>query len=135
MLQAVAPAFTRCRRVFLATDDAVFAQLVRQRWRNIAFTSFDLGEVDDGQARHFSDLPPPDRAIEALVNMFVLARAPVCYRTMSYLSSFCALINPSTETVTINGVINHATPFPERLLLEVEEARRTARPASITQAQ
>jgi hypothetical protein len=106
--------------VFLATDDAGFARTIRQRWPRIVFTSYDLGEVAEGKARHFSDLGVDDKAKEALVNMFLLARAPVCVRTMSYMSSFVRLINPDIRTVTVNKRIGADTPFPERQILELE---------------
>lgn len=122
MLRALEPRMSQARHVFLATDDADFSATVRQCWPQVTFTSYDRGEVVPGKARHFSALSPEDKALEALVNMYALARAPLCVRTMSYMSSFVGLIDPAIRTTTINGRIESKTPFPERDLLERERA-------------
>jgi hypothetical protein len=120
VLEVARPYLERARRVFLATDDAGFARTIRKRWRRVAFVSYDVGEVVEGLARHFSKLEADDKAREALVNMFLLARAPICIRTMSYLSSFARMINPDLRTVTVNKRLDADTPFPERQLLMLE---------------
>jgi hypothetical protein len=120
ILATAGPYLAQASRVFLATDDAGFALTIRQRWPGIRFVSYDLGEVEAGKARHFSGLSAQDKASEALVNMFLLARAPVCVRTMSYLSSFARIINPDLQTITVNRRIDAMTPFPERQILELE---------------
>lgn len=122
MLTALKPHMPSARNVFLATDDANFSVLVRQAWPEVTFTSYDRGVVMPGKARHFSAMSPEDKALEALVNMYALARAPHCVRTMSYMSSFVGLIRPSVGTTTINGKIDENTPFPERDLLLRERA-------------
>lgn len=106
--------------IFLATDDTVFATAVRAAFPAARFSSYDLGQVGPGVPRHFSDLAPSDKALEALVNIFLISRAPVCIRTSSYLSSISALANPRQRTVTINRTINKHTPFPEREILDLE---------------
>lgn len=107
-------------RVFLATDEAAIAALLRERFPHARFTSFDLGEVTPGLPRHFSALGPEDKALEALVNMFLLARAPVCVRTSSYLSALSRIANPFLRTVTVNRSSGAETLFPEREILDFE---------------
>lgn len=109
-------------RAFLATDDAAFAAALRAEFPGLDCTSYDLGEVTPGVPRHYSDLSPTDKAREALVNVFLLARAPVCLRTSSYLSAVSALANPGLRTVTINQTLGAAQPFPEGELLDRERA-------------
>jgi len=75
-----------------------------------------------GTPRHFSALSPADKALEALVNIHALARAPVCIRTSSYLSAISALVAPAMRTVTVNRTIGRAAPFPEAELLACEQA-------------
>jgi len=109
--------------VFLATDDATFAAALRAAMPGLDYTSYDLGEVESGLARHFSNLSPTDKALEALVNIFLIARAPVCVRTSSYMSAVSALANPGMRTVTINQTIGQSPPFPEHEVLERERGQ------------
>jgi len=109
-------------RLFLATDDPAFAAALRAEWPLAAITSYDLGAVPPGTPRHFSALSPADKALEALVNIHALARAPVCIRTSSYLSAISALVAPAMRTVTVNRTIGRAAPFPEAELLAREQA-------------
>ncbi|MEG8222715.1 hypothetical protein OSJ57_19150 [Sphingomonas sp. HH69] len=128
MLERLAPELTGLSspNVFLATDDAGFSAAVRHAFPSARFTSYDLGEVGDGVPRHFSQLPPSAKALEALVNIYLIARAPVCIRTSSYLSSVSALVNPDMRTVTIDKTRSKHTPFPEFELLEAEALRASA---------
>ncbi len=116
--------------IFLATDDAGFARTVRQRFPEAQFSSYDLGYVKAGAPRHFSSLGPDEKSLEALVNMHLLARAPVCVRTSSYLSAISALINPALRTITINQTQagKNALPFPELGILQSEQAQTHAVP-------
>ena len=108
-------------RVFLATDEAEFAAALRRELPGLEFTSYDLGEVAPGVPRVFSDQTPDEKALESLVNIFLIARAPVCVRTSSYLSAVSALANPELRTITINQTLSRDLPFPERELLEREQ--------------
>lgn len=119
---AAAPYLARATRVFLATDIAEAATAIRTAWPQIAFVSYDLGTVADGQPRHFSDLPADEKAREALVNIFMIADAPLCVRTSSYMSSLARVLNPDQRTITINRTLTAGTPFPERQILEHESA-------------
>lgn len=107
-------------QVFLATDDPGFARAARAALPNARFTSYDRGAVPDGMARHFSPLAPEDKALEALVNMFLIARAPVCVRTSSFLSSMARLANPAQRTITVNRTLAKQPPFPEGEILREE---------------
>jgi len=99
-------------QVFLATDDIAFSVAVRDAFPKAQFSDFELGEVAPGTPRHFAELAPEAKALEALANILLLARAPICVRTASYLSATSAIVNPEMRTLTIN-----ATPamhgFPE----------------------
>ncbi|MXO71630.1 hypothetical protein [Alteraurantiacibacter buctensis] len=105
--------------VFLATDIPAFAQVVRARFPRARFVSYDIGDVASGTARYRSTMNPDDKALEALVNSFLIARAKVCVRTVSYLSAVAAVINPQMRTITLNTLIGNDPPFPE-----LEIARR-----------
>lgn len=113
-------------RIFLATDDAAFAAAIRSRFPAARFVSYDLGKVADGIPRHFSTLAPHEKALEAAVNIFLLARAKACVRTSSFLSAMAALANPAMRTVTINAPLRRDAPFPEAEILANE--LKTARP-------
>jgi hypothetical protein len=67
-------------------------------------------------------LDPLLKAQEALTNMFLIARAPVCFRTSSFLSSFSKIINDSLRTVTVNKTVFEESPFPEKQVLQAESA-------------
>lgn len=115
------------RTVFLATDDANFAAALRARHPDVIFATYDIGDVPDGTPRHFSKLAPQDKAQEALVNIWLIARAARVFRTSSYLSAMSGLLNPAQRTVTINRTILAETPFPEQGILELEERERGMR--------
>lgn len=108
------------RRVFLATDDPSFARRIRADWPEINFISYDLGEVSDGQPRHFSNLVAYDKALEALVNIYSISHSPICVRTSSYMSSLSKIVNPDLKTVTINKTLSTAPRFPEKEVLQIE---------------
>lgn len=101
--------------VFLATDDQGFREKLMSLFPQCTFSSFELGNVRDGVARHFSNLPPADKAVEAIVNMFKLASANTCVRTLSYMSAIAPLINPSIKLITVNAA-KKPFYFPEDVL-------------------
>lgn len=107
--------------VFLATDDASFDDFVRSRWPGTAFISYTCGHPRNPSVpRHFSDMAPEDKAIEALVNILLLARAPTCIRTTSYMSAISKIANPSLITHTLNRTYRDSRLFPEREVLAEE---------------
>lgn len=108
--------------VFLATDDAGFDAYVRQRFPDTTFTSFNLGApVDASRGRHFSDMSAADKAIESLVNIFLLAAAPTCIRGASYMSAMSKIVNPALRTVTLNRTHWGSTLFPEFEIVAEED--------------
>jgi hypothetical protein len=120
MMEALAARIGTAHRIFLATDDSRFSALLRAEYADRTFVSYDLGKVEEGRPRHFSDLPADLKAQEALVNIFLIASAPLCVRTSSFMSSFSRIVNPSLITHTINKTILARTPFPEREILAAE---------------
>lgn len=116
------------REVFLATDESAFEAAVRKRFPRCRFTTYNLGEVSVGVPRHFSPLDPATKALEAIGNIFLLAAAPLCLRTSSYLSAISALANPAMATRTINRTLDGSSLFPEREVIAREEARARALP-------
>lgn len=107
--------------VFLATDDARFDEFVRSRWPDTSFISFNCGHPSDPSvARHFSDMPPQDKAIEALVNILLLARAPKCIRTTSYMSAMSKIANQELVTETLNRTYLDSRLFPEHEVIAEE---------------
>ena len=119
----VLPEDGRTREVFLATDDAQFSEIVRQEFKHVNFYSYDLGDVPNGTPRHFSDLSGSDKALEALVNAHLIARAKICIRTSSYLSALSIIINPQLVTRTIHWTLTDDLPFPERQIFSQERER------------
>ena len=109
------------RTVFLATDEPGFARAAAAVLPGATITRYDLGDVPAGTARHFSAMPPADKAKEALVNMFCLARAPLLIRTSSYLSAMAALANPAQRTITVNREAVTERTFPEAQILAREQ--------------
>ena len=124
MLDAAAPVLAGQdgRTVFLATDDTAFVCAIRSAWPKIRFVSYDIGDVPEGQPRHFSGLSPRDKAAEALVNIFLIAEARIVVRSSSFLSAIARLANPAQHTITINRTLARESPFPEREILEHEDA-------------
>lgn len=108
------------RNVFLATDDQNFEIFLKHKFANIVFVTFNLGAVDPAVPRHFSDLQPHDKALEALVNCYVIASTPVCIRTSSYLSSLSKIVNPGLQTITVNRTKAKRFMFPEDVVLGCE---------------
>lgn len=110
--------------VFLATDDIAFEAYVRRRYSQSQIKSYNLGQPNDvSRGRHFSDLPPQTKAMEALVNMFLLASAPKLIRTASYMSAISKFINPALHTVTLNRTHWGSRSYPEFEIV-AEEATR-----------
>lgn len=106
--------FRKLSYVFLATDDVLFETFVRQRFPEVSFITYNLVSlVDAPRGRHFSNMPPQDKAIEALVNIFLLAEAPVCIRGASYMSAISKIINPELRTITLNRTHWGSLEFPE----------------------
>lgn len=120
LLATAAPYLDGAKTVFLATDHAPFATRIKADWPGITFVSYDLGTVEAGMPRHFSDLPAELKAQEALVNMLCIARAPLCLRTSSYMSSLSRILNPAHRTLTVNKSLLRRTPYPELEILEAE---------------
>lgn len=112
--------------VFLATDDAGFARRIRAEFPDIAFASYDMGLVPEGEPRHFSALSPREKAQEALVNIFLISRAATVVRTSSFLSAISRLASPDQRTMTINQTLARDTPFPEFEILEHEARAQEA---------
>jgi hypothetical protein len=108
--------------VFLATDDTDFEAFVRQRFPRTVFTTYNLGSTfDTSRGRHFSDMNPEDKSIEALVNMFLLAAAPTCIRGASYMSAISKILNPALRTVSLNRTHWGSSGFPEYEILAEED--------------
>jgi hypothetical protein len=108
--------------VFLATDDSKFEEFIQQAFPAIEFITYKLGEpLDASRGRHFSDMRPEDKAIEAIVNMFLIASSKFCIRSSSYLSAISKIINPDLRTQTLNVTHWGSTEFPE---YEVNESER-----------
>jgi hypothetical protein len=107
--------------IFLATDDPDFEAFVRQILPDTSIATYNLGSpIDATRGRHFSDMSPEDKAIESLVNMFLLAAAPTCIRCASYMSAISKIINPELRTVTLNRTHWGSNGFPECEILADE---------------
>lgn len=102
-----------CKNIFVASDNSMFIEEIKEIFRPIRLTSYQLGSVTDGEPRHFSDLPNDDKAIEAIVNMILLSKSKLCIRTASYLSAWSKILNPSLKTITLNKTFEGSTHFPE----------------------
>ncbi|WP_380784373.1 hypothetical protein [Sphingomonas sp. R86520] len=107
-------------QIFLATDDASCEVALRLRYPDVSFTTYNLDDVPTGVPRHFSAMSPQDKALEAVVNIFLIASAPRCIRTSSYLSAISKISRPDLKTVTINKTLSGSTGFPERQVIGTE---------------
>lgn len=115
------------RHVFIATDDPEFQAFMLAKFPQLDFTSFNLGTAADTHGgRHFSSMSPEEKAVEALVNSLLLAQAPMCIRTSSYLSALSVIVNPALKTQTLNTDLWGSTTFPERNILDRELADNSA---------
>ena len=107
--------------VFLATDDVGFDNFLRSSLPGTSFITYTRGHPSDrATPRHFSDMAPQDKAIEALVNILLIARAPKCIRTTSYMSAISKITNPSLVTETLNRTYLESRLFPEREVIAEE---------------
>ena len=106
--------------VFLATDDAAFDARIRAQYSACRFTSYNLGSAEPGVARHFSNISADEKALEAIVNIFLIAAAPICIRTSSYLSAISKIANPAMATRTVNITLKGSKLFPEREIINAE---------------
>ncbi|MGZ4000076.1 MAG: hypothetical protein ACXVIY_05585, partial [Mucilaginibacter sp.] len=90
-------------RVFLATDEPVFERYIRDEFPGVVFQTYNLGTPGNtATGRHFSSIKEEDKATEAIVNMFLLARAPCLIRSSSHMSAMSKIINPGIRTITLN---------------------------------
>jgi hypothetical protein len=103
------------RTAFLATDDSGFVAFVKDRFPTVRFVSFYKGNhvPMPGEPRHYSAIPGPDKAIEALVNIVAISRSPVCIRTCSHLSSWSKILNLQMQTHSLNRLHQGIPSFPE----------------------
>lgn len=114
------PSLPARAQIFLATDDASCEAALRLRYANMSFTTYNLDDVPTGVPRHFSAMSPQNKALEAVVNIFLLASAPRCIRTSSYLSAISKISRSNLKTVTINKTLSGSTGFPERQVIGTE---------------
>lgn len=111
------------KNVFLATDELTFETHFRSQFPGLhVLTYFVDRDVDSTRGRHFASTPPEEKAREAIVNMFLLARAPMCIRTSSYLSAMSRIINPTLKTQTLSLTHWGSTAFPEKQIIEQEQS-------------
>ncbi|MGF7155088.1 hypothetical protein [Novosphingobium gossypii] len=113
---------TRGKDVFLATDDNAFRRVLTTRYPQHTFSSYDLSVLPDDTPRHFSAMSARDKAVESLVNIFLLARSPVIVRSSSYMSAISVLANPAMKTITLNKTLTGRQIFPEHEIIEAEQA-------------
>jgi hypothetical protein len=76
----------------------------------------------DDTPRHFSSMAARNRAVESLVNIFLLARSPVIVRSSSYMSAISVLANPSMKTITLDKNLTGRQIFPEYEIIAAEQA-------------
>jgi len=123
----------RLDTAFLATDDPSFEASLRRRHPRTNFLTYTLGQPSNPkEARHFSDMPAHDKALEAAVNMMLLGAAPACIRSSSYMSAISKIAYPSLRTTTLNRTFGQQDQFPERQILEEELARGVSAAAGQT---
>lgn len=112
----------KIKSIFLATDDADFETYIKNQFPNLTFTTYNLGLTSDAsRGRHFSDISPEEKAIEAIVNIFLLSRSPCLIRGASYMSAISKIINLELKTVTLNRTHWGSTGFPEMEILAEED--------------
>jgi hypothetical protein len=109
----------RIVNVFLATDSVAFDVFIRRRRPDFNFTSLQFGELNrDDAPRHFSNINPELKAIEAVGNMRLIGMAQYCIRTASYLSAWSKIFNPNLKVSTLNTLTDKSVRFPEQEILD-----------------
>ncbi len=104
--------------IFLATDNAAFAAIVRERFVCCNVVSFEYGlNLDPTIPRHFSNMSPREKALDALVNIILLSNAKVCVRTSSHFSAWSRILNRNMKQITLNRPYKEHL-FPEKQLWE-----------------
>ena len=111
------------KNIFLAADDGNFRKFLTEKYPEINFSGFDLIDEIPGQPRHFSDANPDEKALEALVNIFLLSRSILLIRTSSYLSSVSILLSENQISKTVNWTNTSDLPFPEKEIFAIESKR------------
>jgi hypothetical protein len=107
--------------VFLATDEPAFERYIRDEFPGVLFQTYNLGAPGNvSTGRHFSNMNEEDKATEAIVNMFLLARAPCLIRSSSHMSAMSKIINPGIQTITLNRTHWGSGNFPEKEILDEE---------------
>ena len=101
--------------VFLATDVPAFRERLLRRFPDVRFVSYELGQAREGEPRHFHRGDPGENALEAMVNMLMMARAERCIRTPSFLSAWAKVLNPALLVFTL-GRPHQVRMFPESVV-------------------
>jgi Nodulation protein Z (NodZ) len=105
-------------QIFLATDSNGFAEAIKTRFPHINFISYCSGALVNSEVpRHFSSLSGEDKAVEAVVNIILLARCDICIRTASQLSAWSRILNKDLKTVTLNRTY-YEEKYPEMQVWE-----------------
>jgi hypothetical protein len=109
------------RHVFLATDEPDFERYIRQEFEDLHFHTYYLGSPGNHKhGRHFSDMSAEDKALEGIVNIFLLAESPFLIRSASHMSGVSKILNPAIRTLTLNRTHWNSTNFPEKQIIEEE---------------
>ena len=113
--------------VFVSSDEEEFIRYATARFPDIriVFRTDSRRSLNGTETYRDADLVLPIQR-DAVVNMLLLARCSSLIKTASFLSSFSALLNPEMETFLLNSPYDDTLWFPERQMLERQEAENVS---------
>lgn len=117
MLLAIKKSLEQCdiRHIFLATDEPSFQKKMTSTFGSSMITCYEQAGVDlqsDGPI-HFSAASGGAKAIDALMNIRLLAQCPHIIRTASYMSGWAKVLNPAQEVIMLNKLSTSSHRFPD----------------------
>jgi hypothetical protein len=103
------------KHIFLATDEPSFQEKMIQTFGTSMITFYEQSGVDlnSGGPIHFSDASGSAKALDALINIRLLARCNYIVRTASYMSGWAKVLNPAQEVIMLNKLSTNSHRFPD----------------------
>lgn len=104
------------RHIFLATDEPSFQKKMTSTFGSSMITCYEQAGVDlqSGGPIHFSAASGGAKAIDALINIRLLAQCPSIIRTASYMSGWAKVLNPAQEVIMLNKLSTSSHRFPDK---------------------
>lgn len=109
------------RHIFLATDEPTFQKKVIKTFgANMISSYYQPGiDIESGGPIHFSNSSGEAKAIDALMNIRLLASCPQIIRTASFMSGWAKVLNPNQQVMLLNKLSSNNFSFPDTEIAEL----------------